>query len=89
MDAIDLDITVAVSAAKSKAEEKMQGLIKVVKLPVLSEKGVSVGVGEDMAFAMGRRRFLIRPFHLPPLEAEEHESEKSGNARKEEKNLDF
>lgn len=49
----------------------MQGLIKVLKLPVLTEKGVSVGVGEDMAFAVGRRRFTIRPFHLPPLEAEE------------------
>ena len=49
----------------------MQGLLEVRKLPVLTEKGVSVGVGEDMAFAVGRRRFTIRPFHLPPLESEE------------------
>jgi hypothetical protein len=38
---------------------------------VLTEKGISVGVPEDMAFAVGRRRFLIRPFHLPPFEGEE------------------
>ena len=49
----------------------MQGLIHVHKLPILSERGVSVGVGEDMAFAMGRRRFVVRPFYLPPLEGEE------------------
>ena len=52
-------------------EEKMQGLVKVLKLPVLSERGQSVGSGEDMAFAVGRRRFLIRPFHLPPLESDD------------------
>jgi elongator complex protein 4 len=89
VDAIDLDIIGGVSTAKGKAEEKMQGLIKVLKLPVLSEKGVSVGAGEDMAFAVGRRRFLIRPFHLPPLEAEEHEGETRGDAGKEGKNLEF
>jgi elongator complex protein 4 len=70
VDAVDMDS----SGSKGKAEEKMQGLIKVLKLPVLSEKGISVGVGEDMAFAVGRRRFLIRPFHLPPLETEDDQN---------------
>lgn len=32
--------------------------------------GMSAG-GEDMAFAVGRKRFIIRPFHLPPMEDEE------------------
>ena len=49
----------------------MQGLIDVHKLPILSERGLSVGSGEDMAFAMGRKRFVVRPFYLPPLEGEE------------------
>ena len=58
----------------------MQGLLEVRKLPVLTEKGVSVGVGEDMAFAVGRRRFTIRPFHLPPLESEEGDAGGGGHA---------
>jgi elongator complex protein 4 len=61
---------------KGKDDEKMQGLLKVVKLPVLSERGLSVGAGEDMAFAVGRRRFVIRPFHLPPLEGDGGEESK-------------
>jgi len=59
------------SDAKAKDEEKMQGLIQVYKLPILSERGVSVGGGEDMAFAVGRRKFVVRPFYLPPLGGEE------------------
>jgi elongator complex protein 4 len=95
IDAVDLDS--GGEGAKGKAEEKMQGLIKVLKLPVLTEKGISVGVGEDMAFAVGRKRFLIRPFHLPPLEEEEgggggehnhgHGGEKEGKV--EAKRLEF
>lgn len=64
--------------SKSKDDEKMQGLLKVVKLPVLSERGLSVGAGEDMAFAVGRRRFVVRPFYLPPLEGEESGGESKG-----------
>lgn len=56
----------------------MQGLIKVSKLPVLGEKGISVGIGEDMAFAVGRKRFLIRPFHLPPVDGESEEKASDG-----------
>lgn len=63
----------------------MQGLIKVIKLPILSERGVGVGVGEDMAFAVGRRRFVVRPFYLPPLEGEGPERE--GGTK--EKELEF
>jgi elongator complex protein 4 len=49
----------------------MQGLLKVLKIPMLSERGVGIGGGEDMAFAVGRRRFDIMPFHLPPVEGED------------------
>jgi hypothetical protein len=30
-----------------------------------------------MAFAVGRKRFIIRPFHLPPVEGEEETSSTS------------
>jgi elongator complex protein 4 len=73
------------SSSSSKGEEKMQGLLKVLKVPVLSERGVGVGGGEDMAFAVGRRKFDIRPFHLPPMEGEEE----GGGAGSDAKALEF
>jgi elongator complex protein 4 len=79
------------SDAKAKDEEKMQGLIHVHKLPILSERGLSVGSGEDMAFSVGRRRFVVRPFYLPPLEGEDSragQAEGSGMGAKE-KELEF
>lgn len=58
--------------------EKTQGLIRVLKLPILTERGLSVGSGEDMAFAVSRRRFVVRPFHLPPLLEAENNKDDAG-----------
>jgi elongator complex protein 4 len=80
VDSIEPTSSTTSGSAKRGDEEKMQGLVKVWKLPVLSERGVSVGSGEDMAFAVGRKRFLVRPFHLPPLEGEEQD-DKAGGAK--------
>lgn len=85
VDAIDLDLK---GQTKGKGEEKMQGLIQVVKLPVLSERGSSVGMGEDMAFSVSRRAFRVRPFHLPPLDAEVPDGGE-GEGKEEGKGLDF
>jgi elongator complex protein 4 len=59
---------------KSKDDETLQGLLRVRKLPILSERGMGVGKTDDLAFAVGRRKFVIRPFSLPPIEGEEEES---------------
>jgi elongator complex protein 4 len=56
---------------KSKDDETLQGLLRVRKLPILTERGMGVGKSDDLAFAVGRRRFVIRPFSLPPLGAEQ------------------
>jgi len=79
------------SEAKAGNEEKMQGLIHVHKLPILSERGLCVGSGEDMGFAVGRRRFVVRPFYLPPLEGEESKArqEEGGGVGTKGKELEF
>jgi elongator complex protein 4 len=72
---------------KSKDDETLQGLLQVRKLPLLSERGMGVGKTDDLAFAVGRRRFVIRPFSLPPVEGEPDKSAEETAAAK--KDLEF
>lgn len=67
------------SGTKGRDEDKMQGFLRVRKLPILTERGMGTGVMEDMAWALGRKRFVIRPFNLPPVELD------TGDAKEEEK----
>ncbi|KAH6614162.1 paxneb superfamily protein-like protein [Boeremia exigua] len=63
----------AQSAGTTKDEEKPQGMFAVHKLPVYHEKGGGGGaedLGEDMAFTLSRRKFVIAKFSLPPLEGD-------------------
>lgn len=60
------------NSSNSKSdEEKAQGMLKVHKLPVVTEKGCGSGAGDDMAFSLTRKRFKIMPYHLPPMEGEQ------------------
>ena len=79
----DDDYGVAPAAADA---EKVQGLITVLKRPVLSERGVGLGESEgagDVAFAVGRRGLRIVPFHLPPVGGGNGEEKKAEGERKE------
>ncbi|KAF2671997.1 PAXNEB-domain-containing protein [Microthyrium microscopicum] len=66
--------------SKGRDEDKMQGFLRVRKLPILTERGMGTGVMEDMVWALGRKRFVIRPFNLPPVEFEN-----GGESKEEEK----
>ena len=59
------------SSRTSKADEKPQGMVKIHKLPALTEKGRGSGAGNDLAFSLGKRRFVIAPYHLPPEKGDE------------------
>ncbi|QDS73258.1 hypothetical protein FKW77_004326 [Venturia effusa] len=88
-----LEPTASSSGGSMRDEEKMQGLLKLLKAPVLSERsvgvgGLGVGNGEDMAFAVGRKRFIIRPFHLPPVEGE-GETSSTTEEKQKVKDLEF
>ena len=69
---IDIEPPLTTSTGPSKAEEKPQGMVKVHKLPVLTEKGGGGGGGDDLAFSLSRKRFVIRPFSLPPVEGDQN-----------------
>lgn len=63
------------TGAGGKTEEKPQGMVKVHRLPVLSEKGGGGGGGDDLAFSLSRKRFVIKPYSLPPVEGD-HEAQR-------------
>ena len=72
MDSISENDT---SASKGK-EEQPQGLLRVHKLPINTERGeggagVGNSLGEDLAFTVSRRKFVIKPFSLPPMEGDQ------------------
>lgn len=75
------------SGAATAQEESPQGLMKVHQLPVFHEKGGGGGsgsLGDDLAFTVSRRKFLIKPFSLPPVEGdtEAQQGETSGKPTK-------
>jgi elongator complex protein 4 len=69
----------ATSGAATAQEEPPQGLLNIHKLPVFHERGggSESSMGEDWAFMLSRRKFAIKPFHLPPVggdnEAQQHD----------------
>lgn len=58
------------SGAATAHEEKPQGMVKVHRLPVFSEKGGGSASGDDLVFTVSRRKFVIKPFNLPPVEGD-------------------
>lgn len=70
----------AQSAGTTKDEERPQGMFAVHKLPIFHEKGGGGGaeeLGEDMAFTLSRRKFVIAKFSLPPLEGDTEAQEQA------------
>ena len=70
----DFGVSTTSSRAGAVQEEAPQGMFKVHRLPVFHEKGGggtgSGTVGEDFAFTVSRRKFVIKPFSLPPVEGD-------------------
>ena len=68
---IDIEPPLTTSYGSGKAEEKPQGMVQIHRLPVLTEKGAGGGGGDDLAFSLSRKRFVIKPFSLPPVEGDQ------------------
>jgi elongator complex protein 4 len=88
----------AQSAGTTKDEERPQGMLAVHKLPVFHEKGGGGGaedLGEDMAFTLSRRKFVIAKFSLPPMEGDTEAQEEAvreaagGSAMPKKQDLEF
>ena len=69
---VEIEPPLIASGKVGKGEtENPQGMVKVHKLPVLTEKGGGGGGGDDLAFSLSRRRFVVRKFSLPPIEGDQ------------------
>ena len=70
---VDAGPPLASSGAATKEEEKPLGMVKIHRLPIFHERGgggSGSGVGDDLAFTVSRRRFIIKPFSLPPIQGD-------------------
>ena len=88
--AVDAGPPLAASGAATAAEEKPQGMVKIHRLPVFHERGGGgAGVGDDLAFTVSRRRFVIKPFSLPPVEGDTEAQRGEGEGKPTKVDIDF
>lgn len=81
---MDASNSLAESGGARGNDEQPQGMLKVHKLPINTERGeggagAGNSMGEDLAFTVSRRKFVIKPFSLPPLEGDQ-EAQKEGGS---------
>lgn len=70
---MDASNSLAESGGARGLDEQPQGMLKIHKLPVTTDRGgggTGSGVGDDLAFTVSRRKFVIKPFSLPPMEGD-------------------
>lgn len=79
---IDIEPPLTTGSGKGAAEEKPQGMLKIHKLPVFTERGGGAGAGDDLAFSLSRKRFVIKPFCLPPVEGDREAQNGEGEGGK-------
>ncbi|KAL8771625.1 MAG: hypothetical protein Q9209_003069 [Squamulea sp. 1 TL-2023] len=81
--------TTTTSGSATAQEEKPQGMVKVHRLPVFSEKGGGGAVGDDLVFTVSRRKFVIKPFNLPPVEGDTEAQKEEGEGKPIKVDIDF
>ncbi|PIA88547.1 hypothetical protein CB0940_07278 [Cercospora beticola] len=80
---MDASNSLAESGGARDKDEQPQGLVRFHKLPINTERGeggagAGNSLGEDLAFTVSRRKFVIKPFSLPPLEGDQEAQQEAG-----------
>ena len=90
---IDSSSSSTTLGAATAQEEKPQGMVKIHRLPVFHETGGggsrNEGVSDDLAFTVGRKKFEIKPFSLPPVEGDSEAQRGDSDRKAKSVNLDF
>jgi len=71
------------SGGARATEDQPQGMLKVHRLPIDTERGeggAGAGntMGADLAFTVSRRNFVIKPFSLPPMQGDQDAQQEAG-----------
>lgn len=77
------------SGSATAQEETPQGMVKMHRLPVFSEKGGGGTLGDDLVFTVSRRKFVIKPFNLPPVEGDAEAQRGEGEGKPTTVDIDF
>lgn len=77
------------SGSATAQEENPQGMVKMHRLPVFSEKGGGGTLGDDLVFTVSRRKFVIKPFNLPPVEGDAEAQRGEGEGKPTAVDIDF
>jgi elongator complex protein 4 len=81
--------------AGGPGDQQPQGILQIHSLPVYHEKGGGGGgaltLGDNLAFTVSRKRFMIRPFRLPPVDGGggEPQAEGAGDRKPSKQDLEF
>ena len=80
---MDASNSLAESGGARDKDEQPQGLVRFHKLPINTERGeggagAGNSLGEDLAFTVSRRKFVIKPFSLPPMEGDQEAQQDAG-----------
>lgn len=86
---VDTEPTTKTSGSATAQEEKPQGMVEVHRLPVFSEKGGGAAIGDDLVFTVSRRKFVIKPFNLPPVEGDTEAQKGEGEGKPTRVDIDF
>ncbi|KAK3072916.1 Elongator subunit elp4 [Teratosphaeriaceae sp. CCFEE 6253] len=81
---MDASSTVSEDRGGRAVDEPPQGMLRVHKLPIDTERGVGGAgagnsTGADLAFTLSRRKFVIQPFALPPMEGDQEAQKEAGS----------
>ncbi|KAF2721565.1 paxneb protein [Polychaeton citri CBS 116435] len=91
---MDASNSLAESGGARSNDDQPQGMVKVHKLPITTERGeggagAGNSVGEDLAFTISRRKFAIAAFSLPPLEGDQEAQKEAAGGIVSSKDVEF
>lgn len=64
-------------------KDTAQGMLRVLSLPLVTARGEGGAgggnsIGDDLSFTLSRKKFVIEPFSLPPMEGDQEAQSEAG-----------